>query len=502
MTERFIGLRLLGWLTGLSFGLTQALPAQVVDSGVVVRGDSVIVRLIDVELAAAIRALGAYLDRPIVFGALSSGRVSVETPQAIPRHAVIGLLRGLAESNNLELVTDSAGVYRVRPLEGRGPSATLSSAGAVQVQTGSLELFTIHLRHARAADVAAIVNALYGRADALGELGAGPPRTLRDQLRETMVPPGVPQAATPSGQPASLARAATFVDDVTIVPDPSTNTLLIRAVRGDFTLIEAAVSQVDVRPLQVLIEVLIVELRRDRSFSFGVGADLPRTSISGSTNTTVQGSTTGLGLTDFAIKVMGIGGVDLEATLRAAAANGEVRIVSRPIILAANNEPSEILVGSQRPFVQVQRSLPTDSPVRDQIIQYKDVGTQLTVRPTISADGYIRMEVTQEVNSATAETAFDAPVISTRSVRTQLLVRDSQTVVLGGLTDRQKEATQGGVPLLSRIPLLGGLFGRANRRTTETELFLFLTPRIIRTDADADGVTKPLLDRSKKPDGS
>ena len=125
-------------------------------------------------------------------------------------------------------------------------------------------------------------------------------------------------------------------------------------------------------------------------------------------------------------------------------------------MLAANNEVAEILVGSQRPFVQVQRTLPTDDAARDQIVQYKDVGTNLSVRPTISEDGYVMLEVTQEVNAATNEVAFDAPVISTRTVRTQLLVRDSQTVVLGGLADRQRESTQGGVPVLSSIPLLGG----------------------------------------------
>jgi general secretion pathway protein D len=106
--------------------------------------------------------------------------------------------------------------------------------------------------------------------------------------------------------------------------------------------------------------------------------------------------------------------------------------------------------------------------------------------------------VMQEVNSATSETAFDAPVISTRTVETDLVVKDRQTVVLGGLTDRQRDRSQGGVPVLSSIPLLGGLFGRASRRTTETELFLFMTPRIIRTDDDVDAITDPLRERAKK----
>jgi general secretion pathway protein D len=168
------------------------------------------------------------------------------------------------------------------------------------------------------------------------------------------------------------------------------------------------------------------------------------------------------------------------------------------VVIAANNEEAEILVGSQRPFVQVSRSLPTDVPTRDQVVQYKDVGTRLKVRPTISADGYVALAVIQEVNSATTETQFDAPVISTRTVSTNLLVRDSQTVVLGGLADKQREVIQGGVPVLSSIPLLGGFFGRTTRQSTDTEFFLFLTPHVIRTDDEAERLTRPIQQRSTR----
>jgi general secretion pathway protein D len=101
--------------------------------------------------------------------------------------------------------------------------------------------------------------------------------------------------------------------------------------------------------------------------------------------------------------------------------------------------------------------------------------------------------IQQEINAATDETQFDAPVISTREAETQVLVKDGQTIVLGGLRDLQKDRTQSGVPVLSGIPLVGGLFGSAERHTSATELFLFLTPRILRTDADADSVTAPRL---------
>jgi general secretion pathway protein D len=74
-------------------------------------------------------------------------------------------------------------------------------------------------------------------------------------------------------------------------------------------------------------------------------------------------------------------------------------------------------------------------------------------------------------------------------------VKNGQTAVLGGLSDHQRDANQSGIPILSSIPLIGGLFGRASRRATETELFLFLTPTVLATDADVDGATTPLRDR-------
>jgi general secretion pathway protein D len=297
--------------------------------------------------------------------------------------------------------------------------------------------------------------------------------------------------------PVAAGRAATLSGDITIVPDSRANSLLVRASQLDFTLIQAAVTELDVRPLQVLIEVIIAELRRDRSLDFGVDVVLGETGVRGTkTDTRVKGTIAGGGPTDFVFQVMSLGGSHIDATLRAAASRGDVNILSRPVLLAANNEHAEINVGSQRPFVQVARVLPTDNTARDQVVQYKDVGTKLQIVPTISADGFVMLQVTQEINAATTELQFNAPVISTRSVQTKLLVKDGQTIVLGGLSDSQREVAQSGVPFLSAIPWIGGLFGRAHRSRNETELYLFLTPRVIRRDEDVDRTTESYRGRA------
>jgi len=455
-------------------------------------GDSISVRFVDADIRGVIQALGRYLPKPVLVGTIPPTRVSLETPAPVPRSAVRQLLKGLVESQSLDFAEDSA-FFRISPASPR-PAPSPAAAGSGVGVPVAVQLFVIRLKHARAADVAATVNLLFGAGGEFsGRAGLATP-TLSDELRRNVVPPAgapAPNAATPSRTPT---KTATLTGAVTIVPDELTNALLIRASPADYAVLEQAVSQIDIRPLQALIEVMIVEARRDRSFSFGADLFLPRQSVDHGTGT-VDASSVGAGLGDLVIHLMKIGHAEIDATLRAAASKGDVQIVSRPVLLASNNTQARLLVGSQVPFVQVSRSLPTETPTRDQVVQYRDVGTKLTIRPTINQDGYVSLLIQQEVSQATTEVLFNAPVISTREAATQVLVKDGQTIVLGGLRDRQRNVNQTGIPILSHIPILGGLFGSADRSSVETELYLFLTPRILKTDADADSVTAPRLPR-------
>ena len=445
--------------------------------------DSVTVRFVETDIRAVIQALARYLPKPVLVGAIQPTRVSLETPGPVDRTTLIALLKGLVESQNLEFVED-ASFFRVNAREADRPSNRSTASG----DSAPVQLFVIRLRHARASDVAATVNQLFGGSGGFsGQTGLSG-GTLSDELRRNVVPPVGVQAA--SGQAA--ARASSLSGSVTIVPDELTNSLLLRASARDFDVIKEAVDQLDIRPLQVLIEVLIVEARQDRSFSFGADLFVPPQSVDKG-DATAGGETIGGGLGDLVIRLMHLGRANIDATLRAAASRGDVEIISRPVLLASNNQEARFLVGSQRPFVQVSRSLPTDTPTRDQVIQYRDVGTKLTVRPTINQDGYVSLLIQQEINQATSEVQFDAPVISTREAVTRVLVKNGQTIVIGGLRDQQRDLSQGGVPILSAIPLIGGLFGHVDRKANRTELYLFLTPRILKTDADADSVTAPRL---------
>jgi general secretion pathway protein D len=474
------------------FLVASGIGAQQSSAPVAQLGDSVTVRLVDVDLRVAVSALAPYLDRPVVFGAVPALRVTLETPHPVARSEVIRLLTGVVESQNFELALDTvAGLYRVKPHDTQPASPSPSAHGMAGRAVGdSPLLYVIHLSHARAPDVAATVNALYGRASALGEPGSSASsNTLSGQLAQNAFQPALSPAPASTGGVVGT-RSAILSGETAIIPDAGTNSLLIRANATDYDLIAAAVKELDVRPLQVLIEVLIVEVSKNSSFAAGLGISFPNQRVNG-TSTSTGGSTPSAGLGDFAFSVMRSGSPAFAASLTAAASKGEARILSRPIVLAENNEEAEILVGSQQPFIQVQQTQ-VGAVAQNQVVQYQDVGTKLTVRPTISTDGYVQLQLAQEVNQATAQVQFNAPVISTRALRTRLLVRDSQTVVLGGLSSRERDKSSSGVPLLSDIPLLGVLFGQQGRTSTGTEFFLFLTPHIVRDDVDASRVTQPI----------
>jgi general secretion pathway protein D len=477
-------------LAGLLFLLPAAVPAQ--DSlAVRNQGDSVAVRFVDADLRSVVQALGRYLPKPLMVTGIPGNRVSLDTQGPVSRSAVAVLLRRLTESQNLLFEEDSNSI-RIGPKPAETPEMVRRTAG--QADSVELQLFVVRLKHARASDVAATVNLLFGGGGDFSGRSGTSSGTLSEELRRQQGQPA--EAGSPARQPeGGNSRSATLSGSVTIVPDELTNSLLVRGTARDREVVISAVDQLDIRPLQVLIEVLIVEARRTRDFSIGTTLFLPPQGIKGDANGTIGGQTKGAGLGDVVLRLLNLGRADLDATLSASESKGNVKIVSRPVLLASNNTEASFLVGSQRPFVQVSRLLPTDNNNQDRVVQYRDVGTKLRVRPTINQDGYVSLVIQQEINAATNEVAFDAPVISTREAQTQVLVRDGQTIMLGGLQDQQRDRTRGGIPLLSSLPIIGPIFGSATSNDSNTELYLFITPRILRSDEDADRITAPHLPR-------
>jgi general secretion pathway protein D len=413
----------------------------------------------------------------------------------VPKENLLALLKSLAQSNGLRVIEEPNFIR----LEAAGAVDSLAgrkdTTGAAPEE---VRLFVYRLKHVRAARLGNTLQSLFGGSSQPGLRPVEGEMPLSEGLRQgpanPLSPDTTPKVAVDLG-PQRISLPGQLKGEVQIVPDETTNSLLIRAGPSDWEVIRQAVVALDLRPLQVLIEVLIAEVRRTSESELSFSGKVANSKNNPSVRGTLKGNTAG----DFVLEALRAGTLDVGLALSALSSRGNVRIVSRPVILAQNNQEARILVGSERPFVQVSRSLPTDAAVRDQVIQYRDVGTKLTITPTINDDGYVNLQVLQEVSTATTEIQFGAPVISTREASTYLFIKDGRTAVLGGLIDRQQERSKSGIPILMEIPLLGGLFGTTRKTTTNSELFLFLTPHIIATDLDSDrareGIEKeaPLL---------
>ena len=439
----------------------------------------------DADIRAVITALAEAGRINVVFGELPERRVTLRVRQAVAPAQVLPLLRGLVEANGLVMVEGQGGLVRIEAPVGRTPGGAAPE----------LRLFVHRLKHARAARLAVTLQSLFGAqlsaTDAQLGLGTTP---LSEQLRRQNITPldidTIGRGATPQTGIPIVTRG-----ELQIVPDETTNSLLIRASPTEYETIRQAIEALDLRPLQTMIEVLVAEVRRSKDLDASTSAFIRDRDAGVAVSSGPPFARDSSSAADFLVRIARRGDLTVNVAIRALAARGDVRILSRPLLLAQNNEEARILVGSQRPFVQVFRSLPTDAAVRDQVVQYRDVGTSLTIRPTINPDGYVSLQLAQEVSSATAETQFGAPVISTREASTTLFVRDGQTAVIGGLVDRLRERVRSGVPYLIDIPVIGFLFGTVRDANVQSELFLLLTPHIVQTDADIDRVRRAVEQR-------
>jgi general secretion pathway protein D len=447
----------------------------------------------DADLRAVITSLAEAGNINVFYGDLPNRRVTLRLRQPVARADVLPLLRSLAQSNGLQVV-EEGGLVKLLVDESRTPASTERAQQDAARRSAEARLFVYRLKHVRAAKIAGTLQQIFG-GRTQGSIPTGlSNRPLSQQLTANQLPPTMPDSVRTAvavvGAAANLPGM--LQGEVQIVPDETTNAIVIHAQAADYEVVRQAIEALDLRPLQVLIEVLIVEMRRSSEFDLSVSAQSSRRAGESPPGPVVASNST----TDLILRLSKDVTFDVNIAVRALQTRGDVRILSRPVLLAQNNQEAKILVGSQRPFVQVFRSLPTDAGVRDQVVQYKDVGTSLTILPTINPDGYVNLQVSQEVSTATQELQFGAPVISSREASTHLFVRDGRTAVLGGLIDRQQDRTRSGLPVLSSLPVIGALFGSRTDRDATSELFLFLTPHVVENDADADRLRREIEERS------
>ena len=279
-----------------------------------------------------------------------------------------------------------------------------------------------------------------------------------------------------NGQRASNDLAG----QVYVVANTDTNSLLVQCATKYLDKVKGIIQELD-RPVpQVLIKVLIAEVSHDNSEDLGVDFSVlnkngaGRGVAVGSTLGTAAAATSG-GL------VVSLVERDLTATLRAIATAGKLDVLSRPYILASDNQQASITVGQEVPFITDTRTDALGGQINT--IQYQDIGIILNVIPHINPEGLVIMDVAPEISQLTGTTVpisstVNAPVFAKRSAQTRVAIQDGRTIVIGGLMQDTKTSTLTKVPFLGDIPGLGLIFQRRETTKNKTELLIFITPHV------------------------
>lgn len=283
---------------------------------------------------------------------------------------------------------------------------------------------------------------------------------------------------------------------VRIVADEATNSLLIRSSARDYRQLLTTINQLDAVPLQVVVNAVIAQITLTDDNRFGVdwsrvAANAAVDQISTDTSTSFLPGN-GLGGLMFN-KSFVDGSARVEATLEAIAANNEVRLLARPTLTVTNNQEGQIQIGSDVP-IDAGSTIGVGG-TQSFNIQYRETGIVLTLTPQINADGVVNLTIEQELSSVdnSASGVANNPVFNSQNISTSVVVRDGDSVVLGGLIQTDNQNLNTGVPGLNRVPLLGGLFSYRQDLNERRELFIVLRPEVVNlNDQNAVGYSEIL----------
>lgn len=363
-------------------------------------------------------------------------------------------------------------------------------------------IFVYPLSHASAETMAGVIEKVFRRDTTKSQTRSAAPAIAQPAARTaTAQGQSAPAPAAASSSAAGEGVAGSGASAVVVVADKDTNSLIIQTASWFYPTVAEMIRKLDTMPKQVLIEVLIAEITLDDTNQFGISWALrgqgPVTAF-GETHTVT--SETSQNLDSLVQSATGLSVLLTEAgrltsVLNAYAEDSKLNILSAPHIFATNNKEAKIDVGNEVPILKT-RTTPTtgnDTSTITNDIEYRPTGVILTVTPHINDGGYVTLDVQQEVSDAQGTTL--SPIIRKRTVKTTMVVKDNQTLVIGGLIQELRTGARSGIPWLNRIPILGYLFGSTTATVKKTELVLLITPRVVNTVEEGDKLTREVRDR-------
>lgn len=286
-----------------------------------------------------------------------------------------------------------------------------------------------------------------------------------------------------------------------IKADERSNRVIVSALPGRMNEVEKVIAELDHKVREVLIEAKIVKVTLTDNYDMGIDwqalyREGKKASVDFGMKFPVATTVTSFGRITAGI----LSKDDYAATLKLLKTVGETQLLSSPRIAAINNQEAKILVGTKEAYVTQTVTQGTSTTTTASAVTFIDVGVQLYVTPTINRDGFVTMKIRPEVSSVqrtlTTAAGDEIPIVETTAAETKVMVKDGYTIIIGGLIKNESSDTNDKVPLLGDVPLLGAAFRRQTKRSTKSELVVFLTPHIMTGDqspAEADPVPfKPL----------
>lgn len=385
-------------------------------------------------------------------------------------------------------------------------------------ESAERRVFVYRVQNGRAKDLAGTLNRVFGKGGDEG--GSADPFAPADQAMSRSGPASPRPSTgtnlaglTSAGSNGAGPRVAGGTDATSatdpqhqasdqtgkITADEVNNAIVVFGTPRNYAMIEDALRKLDVPPVQVMIEAAITEVTLTDTLRYGVQWSW----LTGDSNFRLtDGATVPAGPTQSGFSYFLAGG-SISAALNALEQRTNIKVVSAPKLVTLNNQTAALQVGDQVP-VSSGSAVSVENPTAPIVnaIEYRDTGVILKVTPRVNAGGLVLLDISQEVSdvntsapAASGDRTPASPTISTRRISTSVAVQDGQVIALGGLFRESKSIGRNGLPILSRIPVLGGLFGSHNNTQTRTELIVLLKPHVIRTPDDGRAITEEL--RSK-----
>lgn len=281
-------------------------------------------------------------------------------------------------------------------------------------------------------------------------------------------------------------REAFSKDTVDVYVDERTHSLVVEAAPMFIEEIDGFISKWDKPSKQVQIEAKIMQVTLDKNIQLGI--DWEYLSEDGSKKPKSYDVSNSLGLDlsqGGSFRIGSLSSDDYQATLQALEATTNSNLLSAPKITVLDGQEANILLGSTEPYLVTY--IDNETKIITEDTKFMDVGIQLTVKPRISEEGYITLDIEPEVSTARrVPDVSNALAVDTSRAKTVMTVKDGRTVVLGGLIKDEKIDTVKKVPLLGDIPVLGFFFKNKDKSDVKTELIIFITPHIIKDDLNAE----------------